>query len=288
MNGIISGNKLSEILQYIQRELTSVGYEEREVRSIIKIIVQDLLKISYARALTEVNLTISESQILSVHKCVKKLIKKEPIQYAIGFTWFCGLKFKVNKDVLIPRPETEELVFQIVDKVRNRPPGRIIDLGTGSGCIAIALKDKLPGWEVLAVDASSEAIEVANWNSKQLGKLITFIQQDIFEMNNINFQCDVVVSNPPYVLNSDKSEMQDQVLMHEPHMALFVPDDDPCIFYRHISQWAKDHLSEEGILAFEIHENYATEVALIMKEDDFQTKIVKDFQEKDRFVFGSR
>ncbi|MEN9333143.1 MAG: peptide chain release factor N(5)-glutamine methyltransferase [Bacteroidota bacterium] len=288
MNGILQGNRIADVLIYLKQAIERAGYDEREIKQISKCLLEDLLDLPYVEIHLNPQRTISESQILQLHRKVKRLLAREPLQYVLGYTWFLNLKFQVSPSVLIPRPETEELVLGVIERLKGKSEGSVIDLGTGSGCIAIALKDQLPNWHVTALDLSAEALEVAALNAQLNEKEIAFSQMDIFHLSEWNMEYDAVVSNPPYVLNRDRFEMQQQVLQHEPHMALFVADDDPLIFYRAITRWSAGHLLAGGVLAFEVHEQFAHEVAALLSEYGFQATIQRDLQDKNRFVFGTR
>ena len=236
----------------------------------------------------EPDLRLSESEMLTFHFAVKDLLKNKPIQYIIGETEFCDLKFKVNENVLIPRPETSELVMNIVNrqKTKDKRQLSILDIGTGSGCIAISLAKNIPGSKVYALDISEKALEVAKTNAFNNNVDITFIHDDILSLNNkIETKFDIIVSNPPYVRELEKAEMRDNVLNWEPHNALFVSDNAPLIFYRNILEFAKTHLNENGEIWFEINEYLGKEMTDLCKEYGFSgIEIFKDFRGKERIV----
>jgi release factor glutamine methyltransferase len=288
MNGLLHGNRIADLSNYIKQTLTNEGFEDRETLQMSKWLLEDLLQKPYVEILINLQQHVSESEILRLHFKLKRIVAKEPIQYVLGYSWFMGKRFEVNPSVLIPRPETEELVSQIIQCIKHIKNGRLIDLGTGSGCMPIVIKDKLPNWQISAVDISDDALIVAERNANSHQVQLDFLKDDILNMSNVLGVFDVIVSNPPYVLMSDQTQMQKHVLDHEPHLALFVPDSDPCLFYRRIVDWAGDHLSAQGLIAFEVHEKYASFVAEILANDGFDVEIVKDLQDKDRFVFGTR
>ena len=236
----------------------------------------------------EPDLRLSESEMLTFHFAVKDLLKNKPIQYIIGETEFCDLKFKVNENVLIPRPETSELVMNIVNrqKTKDKRQLSILDIGTGSGCIAISLAKNIPGSKVYALDISEKALEVAKTNAFNNNVDITFIHDDILSLNNkIETKFDIIVSNPPYVRELEKAEMRDNVLNWEPHNALFVSDNDPLIFYRNILEFAKTNLNQDGEIWFEINEYLGKEMTVLCKEYGFSdVEIFKDFRGKERIV----
>jgi release factor glutamine methyltransferase len=236
----------------------------------------------------EPNLRLSESEMLTFHFAVKDLLKNKPLQYIIGETEFCDLKFKVNENVLIPRPETSELVHLITNRQQTTDNSQltILDIGTGSGCIAISLAKQLPQSQVYALDISEKALCVAKDNAYINNVDITFIHDDILSLRNkIETKFDIIVSNPPYVRDLEKAEMRDNVLNWEPHNALFVSDDDPLIFYRNILEFAKTHLKENGEVWFEINEYLGKEMKDLCCEMGFSNvNIYKDFREKERFL----
>lgn len=226
--------------------------------------------------------------MLTFHFAVKDLLKNKPIQYIIGETEFCDLKFKVNENVLIPRPETSELVHLIVNSQRSTANSQqsILDIGTGSGCIAISLAKMISGSEVYALDISEKALEVAKENAVNNNVEVTFIHDDILSLKNkIDTKFDIIVSNPPYVRELEKAEMRDNVLNWEPHNALFVSDNNPLIFYRIILEFAKSHLKENGEIWFEINEFLGKEMTELCNEMGFsQVEVFNDFRGKERVL----
>jgi release factor glutamine methyltransferase len=236
----------------------------------------------------EPDMRLSESEMLTFHFAVKDLLKNKPIQYIIGETEFCDLKFKVNENVLIPRPETSEMIYKIVNRQRTTDNRQlsILDIGTGSGCIAISLAKQIPNSKVYALDISEKALEVAKENAINNDAEVTFIHDDILSLKNkIETKFDIIVSNPPYVRELEKAEMRDNVLNWEPHNALFVSDNDPLIFYRNILEFAKSHLKENGEIWFEINEYLGKEMTDLCKGYGFSDiEIFKDFRGKERIV----
>ncbi len=236
----------------------------------------------------EPDLRLSESEMLTFHFAVKDLLNNKPIQYIIGETEFCDLKFKVNENVLIPRPETSELVMNIVkrQKTKDKRQLSILDIGTGSGCIAISLAKRIPNSKVYAIDISEKALEVAKENAINNNVDVTFIHDDILSLKNkIETKFDIIVSNPPYVRELEKADMRNNVLEWEPHNALFVSDDDPLIFYRSILEFAKTNLNQDGEIWFEINEYLGKEMTDLCKEYGFsKVDIFKDFRGKERIA----
>lgn len=295
---------------YIRKELSDF-YPKNEIESFIKIIFSDIYNFSSLDVLMKENDTLPEKADFSLIDIVKRLKTFEPLQYIIGFTEFYGLKFRVAPDVLIPRPETEELVDLIIRENKTSTSSVsektfcILDIGTGSGCIAVSLAKNLPAATVFALDVSKEALEIAKSNASDNNAEVTFIQEDILgvtlkrhfslvaserrptkkQLPKKQSAFDIIVSNPPYVANSEKEKMQKNVLDYEPEAALFVEDKNPLIFYDAIADFAKQHLSENGTLYFEINERYGQAVkALLLSFGFSDVEIIEDINGKDRIV----
>jgi len=217
---------------------------------------------------------------------IGQLMNFTPIQYILGETEFYDLKFKVNPSVLIPRPETEELVEWILKDLPHNPlKVKLLDIGTGSGCIAISLKKNLPNMNVSAMDISEEALKTAKENAELNQVEIQFIQADILKINKLDRKWDVIVSNPPYIPEADKAEMQSNVTEHEPHLALFVQDDDPLLFYRKIAEFANNHLTDNGRLYFEIHKDQGENCKNLLQSLGFESVTLrKDISGNDRMI----
>lgn len=236
----------------------------------------------------EKELTAKESEL--IFSALHRLKKEEPIQYIIGETAFYGLTFKVDQNVLIPRPETEELVDWIIKNSNGNQGLRILDIGTGSGCIAISLAKQLPDAEVYALDISKKALQVALYNAKLNKVSIQFIEQDILKTNVTlkgadNLQFDIIVSNPPYVRASEKAAIKKNVLAFEPHSALFVDDTNPILFYEAIVMFAKKKLRKEGRLFFEINQYLSNEITQMLNKYGFtQIEPRKDLYGNDRMI----
>lgn len=231
------------------------------------------------------NLDISDSVKSKMKKALGRLKNQEPIQYIIGETEFFGLEFQVNPNVLIPRPETEELVAWILDDYKNESEISFLDIGTGSGCIAISLATNLKESKAMAWDISEKALEVAQKNALQNKVEVHFEKRDVLENQKVDNQIDVIVSNPPYVRKLEKQQMKTNVLDFEPHLALFVEDSDALLFYREIIEFARTALSEEGKLYFEINEFLKEDLIELMS--DFPVKnyeFRKDIYGKNRML----
>lgn len=269
-------------------EITPV-YEENEAKSIIYLWMEHYLQLSK----TDIFLDKSVTQICDFREIIERLKSHEPIQYIIGETEFYGRKFKVTPDTLIPRPETEELVQLTVNNYRetvknwsfNSKP-KILDIGTGSGCIAISLACELSGVQIHAYDISGKALKVAKENAERNGTNIIFEQVNILQPFTIHHSpFTAIVSNPPYVMDSEKAEMEQNILEYEPHLALFVEDNDPLIFYRKIAEFATKNLTEKGLCIVEINQAFGLETAEIFWNQGFrEVEVVKDIFGKDRMV----
>ena len=238
-------------------------YDAQELETIKRALCTELLGVSALAFYTKEKLTLTPEQEASLEDALKRLEKGEPLQYVIGSTPFCGLTFRVDGRVLIPRPETAELVEWVAQDAA--PGGSLLDVGTGSGCIAISLANRLPGWKVQGWDISDGALEVARENSRINGTEVEFRKVDIL---NAEPDCrfDVIVSNPPYVLESEKAQMEDNVLKYEPHTALFVPDNDALLFYRAIAEFGKKSLVPGGALYFEINPLKASALKAMLEQ----------------------
>lgn len=237
--------------------------------------------------------------LLSKHHQVSEEVEKKantwldllcdnmPIQHLIGEVEFYGVKIKVTGDVLIPRPETEELVHLIIQDLPNTFCGKILDVGTGSGCIALALKKQFPNAEVSAVDVSPKALAIASENGRYNGLDILWLEKDILSTDETMLdQYDVIVSNPPYIPLGESDKMARLVVKNEPSIALFTPDEDPMLFYRSIGKMARKHLNSKGAIYFELHEEYANDVLSIMIDlwPTAKSQLIEDLQDKKRFL----
>ena len=281
----VPSNLVKDIRNYYCEQLCSI-YDKDEANAMILILFEHYFNISRVKMALEPELRLSESEMLTFHFAVKDLLKNKPLQYIIGETEFCDLKFKVNESTLIPRPETSELVTKIVNgqQTTDNRQISILDIGTGSGCIAISLAKHIAGSNVYALDISEKALEIAKENAISNNVDVTFIHDDILSLkNNIETKFDIIVSNPPYVRELEKAEMRDNVLNWEPHTALFVSDNDPLIFYRTILEFAKTHLNENGEVWFEINEYLGKEMTDLCHNMGFsEVEIFEDFRGKER------
>lgn len=283
----VPSNLVKDIRKYYCELLCSL-YEKDEANAMILILFKYYFNIDRVRMVLEPDLRLSESEMLKIHFAVKDLLRNKPIQYVTGETEFCDLKFKVNENVLIPRPETAEMISKIVNSQHSIVNNHcsIIDIGTGSGCIAISLAKLISNSNVYALDISEEALKIAKENAFNNNVNVSFIHDDILNLkNNIETKFDIIVSNPPYVRELEKVEMHNNVLKWEPHKALFVSDNDPLIFYRSILEFAKTHLKDNGEVWFEINEYLGKEMSDLCHELGFSNvKIHKDFRDRDRVM----
>ncbi|MDQ8012075.1 MAG: peptide chain release factor N(5)-glutamine methyltransferase [Flavobacterium nitrogenifigens] len=275
--------------QFIQE--LSPFYDAYEAESFFYLILEDKHKLRQIDLALNHELMFDENDFEIWDELLKQLKKEVPIQYLLGKTNFYGLDFEVNENVLIPRPETEELVEWIINE--NATPDkskkiRILDIGTGSGCIAISLAKNLPNAEVVAIDVSKKAIETAKRNAVQNNVEVTFVMLDILKEEELRCQFDIIVSNPPYVRNLEKEEIKKNVLDYEPHLALFVEDNDALVFYRKIASLAKNALLEKGKLYFEINQYLGKEMIDLLEGMSFQNiELRKDIYDNDRMLKGS-
>ena len=288
----MSSNLVRDCRKYYASELEKI-YGSDEANALIMILLEHYFGIDRVKIALDPELRLSESELLTLHFAVKELLKSKPVQYILGETEFCGMRFFVDENVLIPRPETEELVNQLVScSVNHHPSFRILDIGTGSGCIAISLAKLLKNSVVTAVDVSEKALEVAKKNAESNCIDVNFIKDDILNPKNpelLDKQYDIIVSNPPYVCESEKTEMRANVLGYEPSSALFVSDTDPLIFYREILEFAQKSLTPDGEVWFEINEKLGTEMKNLCIEKGFENvEIIKDFRERDRILRTTR
>ena len=300
-----SSNLVRDCRKYYASELEKI-YGSDEANALIMILLEHYFGIDRVKIAMDPDLRLSESELLTLHFAVKELLKNKPVQYILGETEFCGMRFFVDKNVLIPRPETEELVNQLIScSVNHHPSFRpkrsgvekspanitILDIGTGSGCIAISLAKLLKNSVVTAVDVSENALDVAKKNAEANGVDVNFIKDDILNPQDpelIENQYDIIVSNPPYVCESEKSEMRANVWDYEPSSALFVSDNDPLIFYRKILEFAQKTLKPNGEVWFEINEKFGPEMKNLCIEMGFEkVEIIKDFRERDRIVYST-
>tara|TARA_R100001369_G_C3308689_1_gene166964 strand:+ start:86 stop:943 length:858 start_codon:yes stop_codon:yes gene_type:complete len=278
--------KLKELKHNFTETLSEV-YPSEEIQSFFSILSEKYLNLARVQITLEADKEIDSTTLKKFETALERLKKQEPIQYIVGDTEFYGLTFNVNKNTLIPRPETEELVEWIIeDSVsEKRSNYSILDIGAGSGCIAISLVKNLPNASVSALDYSFEALKTAEENAKLNNVTVQFFQEDILKTGTLPQQYDVIVSNPPYVRELEKLKMQSNVLDHEPASALFVSNSDPLLFYRTIARLSLRYLKPNGKLYFEINEYLSKELIDSLKQEGYPNiELRKDFRGKDRML----
>ncbi len=286
--------KLKETKQLFQNELTGL-YDVEEIDNFFYLIVEFYFGLKRISLALNPDFSISEEEQKKIEKALQDLKKEKPIQYILCETEFFGLVFKTNPHVLIPRPETEELVEWILNLAKSTTNStiNILDIGTGSGCIAVSVAKNLVNANVFALDVSEEALEVAKQNAKINKVSIEFIKADILnaeswssEFKNMKF--DIIVSNPPYVRELEKEKMKSNVLNYEPHLALFVQNDDPLLFYKAITEFAVNNLKLNGNLFFEINEYLGRQMIQLLRTNNFDAiELKQDIFKKDRMIKGT-
>lgn len=287
----IPSNRIKDIAVYFRNELVD-QYETGEIDQFLNWCLEAFAGYTRNDLLLRPDSRVTESELLKLYFAVKDLKHGRPIQYITGKSYFLGLTLQVSSAVLIPRPETEELVEWVLDEYGNRPDSfSIVDIGTGSGCIAIALKQKLSRCHVYAVDVSVEALDIAKINAENSSTDIHFIQTDVLVEGAVSAipNCLVMISNPPYIRRSEENAMHKNVLEHEPHTALFVPDDDALIFYQAIGKLALEKLKAGGCLYVEINEALGLETCILFQKLGFtDVRLRQDMQGKDRMVAAKK
>jgi release factor glutamine methyltransferase len=294
MNHILPNNKIGTLKEYALQRVTEV-YDARESRNIVNELFRHYLNLSSVDLIVKANNSISESQMLLLYKAVKRIANKEPLQYVLGKAYFFGMDLHVSPAVLIPRPETEELVRWILEQIEpnnhsvsnSNSVHSVLDIGTGSGAIALALKKAQPNWNVTGCDVSKEALQIASKNSKEFQLEVEWKEVDILNENIPDGNWNTIVSNPPYITLSEGIEMRHSVVEHEPHLALFVPENDPLIFYRRILELANKCETVKQVF-FEIHENYATETLALGESKGWKGELKKDMQGKFRMLLFTK
>ena len=264
-------------------------YDDRESANIADWVIENITGFKRIDRITHKQFALNTFQQELLKKYSSELLQHKPVQYVLNEAWFAGMKFYVDENVLIPRPETEELVEWVVLesqklKVKSK---KLLDIGTGSGCIPVALKKKLPQSDIHALDVSNGALTVAEKNATSLNMAITFHEINILNKDSLSKlpSFDIIVSNPPYIKQSEEKEMRNNVLLHEPHLALFVPDEDALLFYKTIASFGLQHLNKNGQLFFEINEALGKEVKELLEQNGYSNvEVKKDMQGKDRMV----
>jgi release factor glutamine methyltransferase len=297
--------KLFEAERYLKEELKGI-YEEQEATNIADLAIEHVTGLSRTERVAKKQDELSLLQLQQLEKDLQRLQQYEPIQYIMNKAWFYGMELYVDKNVLIPRPETEELVQWIVDDVKASGKDvfiqksmeadkttqlKILDVGSGSGCIPLALKKTMPKAEVWGCDISEEALNVARRNGSALNIRVDFQGMNFLDeaQQKLLPTVDIIISNPPYVPLKDKQQMNSNVVDHEPHTALFVPDEDPLVFYKALAEFGKKRLYENGSVYMEVHEEIGNDVVNLFKENGYNNvQLKKDMQGKERMVKASR
>ena len=281
---------LKDFKNYLTGELSEV-YPKTEIDSFFFLLIEEYLGLERIDTVLKPDFKINEEHLSILNTAIIRLKKEEPIQYIIGKTEFFGYTLFVNENTLIPRPETEELVEWVIQEVSSLKfeidceQLNILDIGTGTGCIPISLSKNLSEVNISAIDVSKEALKMAKKNAELNNVNINFIETDILNINKLPKKYDIIISNPPYVRELEKVEIQNNVLENEPHLALFVSDDDPLIFYSKIADLAKEYLSKNGMLFFEINQYLGKETKEMLKEKGFKNiELRKDLFKNDRMI----
>ncbi|MFN5423726.1 MAG: peptide chain release factor N(5)-glutamine methyltransferase [bacterium] len=287
--------RIKEAYQLLKSSISHL-YENRESSNIAELVMEDLTGWERSKRIIYHDQELNHDQLERFEQYTSALKMGKPVQYVLGSTWFGGMRFQVDERVLIPRPETEELVEEVKKTIPQKSDKqehtfKAIDIGTGSGCIAIALKKHFPSWEVWGIDVSNDALTLAEKNAETNQADIIFQEIDILAESKVDQlpAFDLIVSNPPYIPHADKNEMTDLVLKHEPHQALFITNNDPLQFYRSIIDFSAHHLLRGGWIFFETHADFSKDVTNLLEENEFEeTQIKKDMQGKERIVISKK
>lgn len=270
------------VIKHIKSELSAL-YNQSEVESFVSLLLYKIGKIDSVQRLISDNIIFSHEQMIRLNDAIARLKKYEPIQYILGETEFYGLTLKTDSRALIPRPETEELVDWILHEYPNAQT--VLDICTGSGCIAIGVATQLPASKVDAIDISCDAIDLAKENADLNNTKIHFYQADILSTDNLPQKYDIIVSNPPYITISEKTDMMPNVLDYEPDLALFVANENPIVFYKKIADLATTYLNENGMLFVEINRKFGNDIVSFLRDKGFYNIVLKkDISGNDRFI----
>jgi len=283
-------HELQTAYQFYIEKLQAI-YDLAEAKAITNNVFEEVLLVK-SHQIKILNLALSEEEEANLMDILERLLLHEPIQYILGNAWFYGNKFKVSNNVLIPRSETEELVELVIKKVNekfenNTDNFKLLDIGTGSGCIAISLKLELTNWQVFALDKSKGALAISKQNAKNLNANVQFIEDDILNIQKTETKqlFDVIVSNPPYILEQEQVLMSKNVLVFEPHEALFVNNNSPLIFYEAIAEYALQYLKTNGFLFFEINQAFGNETVKMLADKGFEElELLKDINQNNRMI----
>ncbi len=280
---------VNELYRYISAELEQL-YDKNEAQNICAMLFEHIAGINRTERIREPNKLLAETIISRLEEGLAELKEHKPIQYITGEAWFYKMKLKVSPAVLIPRPETEELADAVIRYLKDKPGAALIDIGTGSGCIPIAIKKNLPSINITAIDISTDALAIAKENAASQATTINFLEIDFLDQTTWNSfpLFDVIVSNPPYIPENEKQLLDENVTAFEPATALFVANERPLIFYEMIAAFGKAHLKENGKIFMETHEQLAEETAALFNNDHYSAMIENDLQGKQRMVIATR
>ncbi|MBS1742501.1 MAG: peptide chain release factor N(5)-glutamine methyltransferase [Bacteroidetes bacterium] len=279
---------VKELYRFFLHELSNTSFRE-DATAISSIIFEEVAGIDKKHLIQNPGAILPEDVVERIQHCLSELKNNKPVQYITGYCWFYNMKLRVNPNVLIPRPETEELAKAVIEYASKKQRSAILDIGTGSGCIAIAIKKNVPGATVTAIDISKEALETAAANALAENASIQLLQTDI--LSPISRQqldvYDVIVSNPPYIPLQESATMDKNVTAYEPHLALFVDNNKPLVFYEAICAFAEEHLKNDGVVFLETHEQLAGSVAKLFSHH-YESHVIKDMFGKERMVMAIR
>ncbi len=284
----ILSNKLKDIINFAHQELDSI-YDSKETRTMILSIIEHYTDFNLVKILSCMDeLRVSESELLKINFAIKDLKKEKPLQQILGYCDFLDVRIEVNEHVLIPRVETEEIVLRIIKENKAKNPKKIADICSGSGCISIALKRAFPNADVFAYELSEEALKKSKENANLNKEKINFFKENILQSKEKNQEFDIIVSNPPYVRECEKSLMKNNVLLYEPSLALFVSDENPLIFYEHILEFCNRNLAKNGVVYLEINEFLGKETEFLFKNNGYKTSLFEDLRGKQRLLFAKK
>ena len=279
---------VNELYRYISAELEQL-YDKNEAENICAMLFEHIAGINRTERIREPNKLLAEKIISRLEEGLAELKEHKPIQYITGDAWFYKMKLKVSPAVLIPRPETEELADAVIRYLKDKPGAALIDIGTGSGCIPIAIKKNLPSINISAIDISTDALAIAKENAASQATTINFLEIDFLDQTTWNSfpSFDVIVSNPPYIPENEKQMLNKNVTEFEPHLALFVENNKPLIFYEKIAAFGKTHVKVAGKIFMETHEQFAEKTAALFNDEHYSSVIQKDLYEKQRMVIAT-
>ena len=276
---------IKQLQQKYLTELESL-YGAGEAAVMTTMVFESVANLQKQDIITKANLNLESTILINLEHALKRLQQHEPVQYIIGHAWFFNLKFWVDKGVLIPRPETEELVLDAINFLKQNKNSNVLDIGTGSGCIPISIKKNIDDASVTSIDVSADALKLAKKNAAENAVEINFLHTDFLNDKNYSdlAKFDVIISNPPYIPENEKKIMANNVAKFEPHIALFVPQHEPLLFYKKILLFAGEHLAANGRIFLEVHEDYAVQTANIFLEQNYLVNIKTDMQGKERML----